>query len=429
MSMIFKKERHKDLARLERQINNLTKLVDINSIINSTLDIRKLLTIIMEIIKDIMETEASTLLLYEEESKDLVFKVALGEAGNELTEKYRVKIGQGIAGWVAETREPVFVNNVYDDRRFDPNYDKQTGFTTKSMLCTPLLFKGKLLGVIQAINPLHSPGFTKEDLNLFKVFANQAALAVQNAIFFSNALDEARIKSELTSAKSIHSSLIPNIDEQIRNFHIGARSISAREVGGEFHGMFHLDESTIGITLGDIHQKGIPGSIQASILYGAVKTLAYFKGKNPADLIRTLKNSLIEELSDDVISMFYGIINVQESKLQFINAGVAYPILLRNKIARYLRFGQRTLNEDLQNIQKIIVNLKPGDFFIILTDGILKVKNRSSQQLGLKRIMKFLQNEFQDPQQLIESLLDYAQNYSNDVGLRNDVSIITIKVS
>ena len=147
------------LKYLERQLHNLTKLVDINGIINSTLDIGRLLTIIMEIIKEIMETEASTLLLFEEDSRELVFKVALGEAGKELQEKYRVKMGQGIAGWVAEHRREIYINDVYADPRFDPNFDKKTGFVTRAILCAPLLFKGKLLGVIQAINPLHREKF------------------------------------------------------------------------------------------------------------------------------------------------------------------------------------------------------------------------------------------------------------------------------
>ena len=190
------------LQYLERQLHNLSKLVEINSIINSTLDIGRLLQIIMEIIKDIMETEASTLLLYEEQSRDLVFKVALGEAGRELQEKYRIRMGQGIAGWVAERRKVVYINDVYHDERFDRNFDKMTGFTTKSILCAPLLFKGKLLGVIQAINPRNKPGFDDEDVVLFNAFGNQAALAVQNAFFFQNAIEEERINNELTAAHS-----------------------------------------------------------------------------------------------------------------------------------------------------------------------------------------------------------------------------------
>ena len=176
-----------DIENLERKLDNLTKLVDINSIINSTLDMGKLLNIIMEIIKEIMETETSTMLLYEEETDDLVFRVALGEAGDKLTERYRVAMGQGIAGWVAQKRKPVIVNDVYKDERFDPEFDKSTGFVTRSILCAPLLYKGRLLGVIQAINPLNKAGFDSADRSLFLVFSDQAALAVQNAIFFSNA--------------------------------------------------------------------------------------------------------------------------------------------------------------------------------------------------------------------------------------------------
>jgi signal transduction protein with GAF and PtsI domain len=82
----------------------------INGIINSTLNINKLLSIIMEMIKNIMNTEASSLLLYDEDMEELVFKVALGEAGDELSEKYRVKLGQGIAGWVAFHKEDTIVN-------------------------------------------------------------------------------------------------------------------------------------------------------------------------------------------------------------------------------------------------------------------------------------------------------------------------------
>src|SRR4030042_2425997 len=169
--MFKKKIVSADLAAVERKIHNLTKLVSINSMINSTLDIVRLLTVIMQTITDIMETEASTLLLYDDKSNDLVFKVALGEAGRELVEKFRIKMGQGIAGWVAETRKPIFINNVYNDRRFDPDFDKMTGFVTKSIVCTPLLFKGKLLGVLQAINQLNRPGFTEDDMSLFKIFA------------------------------------------------------------------------------------------------------------------------------------------------------------------------------------------------------------------------------------------------------------------
>ncbi|TFH42313.1 MAG: GAF domain-containing protein [Chrysiogenales bacterium] len=428
--MMFKKKKpFAELAEVERKIFNLTKLVGINRMINSTLDMGRLLTLIMETIKDIMETEASTLLLYDEHSNDLVFKIALGEAGEELTEKYRVKTGQGIAGHVAETRKPLIVNNVYGDRRFDPNFDKMTGFVSRSIICTPLLFKGKLLGVIQAINPINRPEFTDEDMSLFKNFADQAVLAVQNAIFFQNAIREERITSELSSARIIQETLIPDIDTRIGGVHIRAKSITALEIGGEFHGLFILDDDHIGITMGDLHVKGVPGGMNASMVSGAIRALARTRGRNPVELLRLL--GLIMEQDDRPIinaSLLYGVLDLRERKLRFLNTGVAYPVLVRDGVARYLRFNKRSLEQNILEAKSVAVSLRPGDLFVIVSDGLLRVKNRSGKHLGLKRVMSFLEEEAHLSGDLIDRIIALANDHTGEVGTREDISIMALMV-
>jgi len=418
-----------DLAALERQVHNLSKLVHINSMINSTLDMGRLLTVIMETIKDIMETEASTLLLYEDKSNDLVFKVALGEAGKELTERYRMKLGQGIAGWVAEMRKALLINDAYNDPRFDPEFDKKTGFVTKAIVCTPLLFKGKLLGVIQAINPLNRPELTDEDLSLFNVFADQAALAVQNAIFFQNALEEERINSELTAARAIQRELTPAVDMMVDSIRISARSVTAREIGGEFHSLFRLDDRHFGIALGDLHEKGVPGGMHASIVSGALRALAKIKGRNPVELVRMLH--LIMEHDERPIrnaSLLYGVLTTSERTLRFLNAGVAYPVLVRDGVARYLRFGKRSLGQNIEESTSVAVSLRPGDLFVIFSDGILRVRNRTGRPLGLKKTMVFLEQKFDQDRDIIEAMLSFARDYTEGVGIREDISIIALRV-
>lgn len=427
--MFRKKQEPTDLATIERQIYNLTKLVNINSMINSTLDMGRLLTVIMETIKDIMETEASTLLLYEDKSNDLVFKVALGEAGKELTERYRMKLGQGIAGWVAETRKPLIINDVYSDPRFDPEFDKKTGFVTRSIVCTPLLFKGKLLGVIQAINPLDRPQFTDEDLHLFNVFADQVALAVQNAIYFQNALEEERINSELTAARAIQEELIPDVDMKVGSIRISARSVTAREIGGEFHSLFRLDDHRFGIAIGDLHEKGIPGGMHASIVSGALRALAKLKGRNPVELVRMLH--LLMEHDERPIrnaSLLYGVLTVSERTLRFLNAGVAYPVLIRDGVARYLRFGKRSLSQNIEEATSVAVSLRPGDLFVIFSDGILRVRNRTGKPLGLKKMMGVLERSFSPSEDIIEAMLSFARDYAGGAGIREDISIIILRV-
>ena len=418
-----------ELAVVERQIYNLTKLVNINSMINSTLDMGRLLTVIMETIKDMMETEASTLLLYDEKNNDLVFKVALGEAGKELTERYRVKLGQGIAGWVAETRKPIFINDVYSDRRFNPEFDKITGFVTKAIICTPLLFKGKLLGVIEAINPLSRPVFTDDDMKLFKIFGDQVALAVQNAIYFQNALEEERIKNELSSAQAIQEALIPDVDIRAGNVRIAAKSTPAREIGGEFHSLFRLDDNHIGLALANLHVKGIPGGLHASTVSGALRALAKVKGKNPVEVVGLVH--LIMEHDERPIrnaSILYGVLDLADEKLRFLNAGMAYPILVRDHVARYLRFGKRSLSQNIKEGRSVAVSLKPGDLFVIVSDGIIRVRNRMGKHLGLKSVMHFIEKKFPETEDIIESIIGFAADFSGDVGIREDISVITLRV-
>ncbi|MDY6932952.1 MAG: SpoIIE family protein phosphatase [Spirochaetota bacterium] len=417
------------LEYLERKLDNLSKLVDINRIVNSTLDIAKLLTIIMETIKDIMLTEASTLLLYDEETNDLVFKVALGEAGKELTEKYRVRLGQGIAGWVAENRKALYINDVYSDKRFDPNFDRITGFKSKSILCSPLLFKGKLIGVIQAINPLGRAVFNDDDTALFNAFADQAVLAVQNAILFQNALEEGRIKYELKAASSIQKSLLPVINQKINNIKIAARFVSAREVGGEFYDIFQFNNDSIGIAIGDIHTRGIPGALYASIISGVVKALSRIIGRSPVKLLKYV-NEVIKDNCEFIsnVSLFYGVISCKEKDIQFVNAGVAYPIIVRNGVARYLKFEIKSIWEETIWPKRIRVKLEKDDIFIIITDGIVNIKDRGAKHLGLKRIMDFLSNEKKSPEDIVDSLIRLADDFADGLEKREDISVIAFEV-
>jgi len=417
---------------LERQVENLSKLVEINGIINSTLNINRLLSIIMEMIKDIMNTEASSLLLFDDEHKELVFKVALGEAGDELMEKYRVKPGQGIAGWVAMNRKDIIANDVYNDQRFDPMYDKSTGFLTKAILCSPLLFKGKLLGVIQAINPVGRHHFDENDMTLFRIFANQAALAVQNAIFFQKAIEEERIISELKAAQVIHNTLAPVITISDSYFSAAAKSIPAREVGGGFHLIREFADGNYQIALGNLNNKGIPGAMRASTISGMIRAMMELNIQNPEDMINKVNNLCFDYLKcGEGVSLFIASIDSINRKLKFVNSGDCYPLLIRNNKVMYLRFSDRTggsvggTNFFATNIN---FKLEQRDLFVIFTGGITELKNKDGKELGLQGVIRFLENHDAEPEILIESLIKFADNYTGGTERRKDISIVSFMV-
>lgn len=164
-------------------------LLQANRILSSKLDAAEVLQAVMELATKVVRAEASSLLLLDASTNELYFDVALGSA-KESVKQIRLKVGEGIAGWVAKERQPLIVNDVTKDQRFTGKVDKSTSFVTHSILAVPLISKGKLIGVVEAINKELNGLFTDQDREAFEVFGSQAAVAIENSRLFSEVTRE-----------------------------------------------------------------------------------------------------------------------------------------------------------------------------------------------------------------------------------------------
>ncbi|MBM2837738.1 MAG: Response regulator [Deltaproteobacteria bacterium] len=166
--------------RLEERIKRLELFETISRAVSSTLDLQKLLEKIMDITKSVLGAEACSVLLLDEAKGELVFTVALGEKSEEVRE-FRIKSGQGIAGWVLQHGEPLLITDIKTDGRYYRELDDKTGFETRSMIAVPLLVKDKSVGVIEVINKVIGSLFDKVDEDTLVTMAGQIAVAVDNA--------------------------------------------------------------------------------------------------------------------------------------------------------------------------------------------------------------------------------------------------------
>ena len=176
----LQEQSRRDAEELNRRLAESTALSQVAAAISSVMEVQPLLQMIMEKSKDVMDAEASSLMLLDEETQELYFNVATGEKGAAIKE-IRLPLGRGIAGWVAENREPLLVPDAYQDSRFNPDADKKSGFRTRSMVCVPLMIQDRILGVVQVINPRYKESFEEGELRTFTSFADNAAIAVENA--------------------------------------------------------------------------------------------------------------------------------------------------------------------------------------------------------------------------------------------------------
>ncbi|MCM8777554.1 MAG: ATP-binding protein [Candidatus Omnitrophica bacterium] len=168
-------------------------LEKISSFISSIYNLHRLLNLIMEESKNILKAEASSLLLYDKEKKQLFFEVATGKKGIGVR-AIKLKLGQGIAGFCAKEKKIINVKDVLKDRRFFSLADKKSHFKTKSILAVPLTGKrGKLLGVLEVLNRRDGKPFDKEDEELMKIIASQASLTIENAQLYLENVKNARM--------------------------------------------------------------------------------------------------------------------------------------------------------------------------------------------------------------------------------------------
>jgi len=164
----------------DRKISELHSISEVTKNIISVLELDPLLKIIMNLATDIMKAEASSVLLLNQEAQELVFRLALGDKEQEV-KQITLKLDEGVAGWVARHGEPLLINDVAQDARFNADVDKKTGFSTRSILCVPLKMKDHLIGVIEVINRRDGNPFTHDDLNLLSIFADHAAISIDKA--------------------------------------------------------------------------------------------------------------------------------------------------------------------------------------------------------------------------------------------------------
>ncbi|MES0447724.1 MAG: GAF domain-containing protein, partial [Desulfobacterales bacterium] len=154
--------------------------IEIGSLVNSTLNFSEVLHLTMKHVNRVTNSDASTLMLLDEKTGELVFCVPTGPKADNLVD-VRLPPGEGIAGWVAKHEQPVLIPDAREDTRFYSNIDKISGLETKSILCVPLKSKTKLIGVLEVINKVDGTCFTKEDELLLCIFGYQAAVALENA--------------------------------------------------------------------------------------------------------------------------------------------------------------------------------------------------------------------------------------------------------
>ncbi|MDD4005240.1 MAG: GAF domain-containing sensor histidine kinase [Elusimicrobiaceae bacterium] len=170
--------------------SSLEMLVTVSRLLSSKLELGDLLNYIMKLASRVVGAERASLFLIDPVTGELYFDVAMGL--DPEIQKIRLKPGQGIAGRTVLEEKSIIINDVELDASHLRAIDEKSGFVTRSILSCPMIVKGRIIGVVQALNHLEGP-FTDYELRSFEAFASQAAIAIENARLFASVKEEKRL--------------------------------------------------------------------------------------------------------------------------------------------------------------------------------------------------------------------------------------------
>ncbi len=395
--------------------------------------LRKLLDEIIDSCKTLLNAEAASLLLFDRKDKRLYFHTVFGKKSSKLKSK-SLKVGEGIAGWVASKRKSLIINDCYSDPRFNNAFDFATGFKTRNMICAPMIKDNFLVGVIQVINKRGRKPFDKQDLDLFETLASQCAVAIENARLIEVEIHAQQLKYEMETARKIQQRFIPTEFPKFNDLDVNIKLIPAKEVGGDYFYVIKIDSANTLFIVADVTGKSVPAALIVSTLYSylhfyLVLNKDIFQIK---DFVEGLNKFLVSSTSPDkFVTAWFGLYHHPTKTLLSVNAGHNPTYLIRSNTKEFneLNNGGLMLGSlDLEYTYDFI-NLKAGDLIAFYTDGVTEAMNKKGTEYGETRFRKILLDNFnKQVEELTDSVLKDIKEHIAGHEQSDDITLGLIRV-
>ena len=403
------------LDHLEGLIQTFEYSLDINETIALTL--RKLM--------EHMHCEAASVFLNNETGG----LTCMASAGPVDLQGVTVEPGAGIVGKAVSDSEVLMIRDARDSDLFFDGIDKQTGFTTRSLLCAPLVVHKNTIGAIELINKYPSKKepeglFNEVDRHLLSILASAAALAINNSRMASELVQSEMMQQELQIARTIQESFLPSYEEA---HPIVGINQAAKNVSGDFYDYFQQEDGTFVFNIGDVSGKGM----DAALLMAKASSLYHCLGKtigSPAQIMEIINEELVEHTTRGMfITMIGGIYNPHNGMVTLANAG-HLPALQRLADGTYQEYESRTLPLGImpdQVFEEISFPLA-GSSLYLYTDGLSEGLARSLSKPDELQNLQTLIEKFHDvPRQ--ERLRCFAEEASRFDSGFDDLTVLLIE--
>lgn len=417
-----------DTARLQQQLEVYKGLVEVSALINGITDTDELLPAILDVARRVMNADAASLFLVNPDGDlDLAIASKQDGASGPPPQRLIVPRGRGISGWVLAHGQSLLVPDAYEDPRFYREADRQTGYRTRSILCSPLVRNGKEIGVLQVLNPMSREAFDAADLSAFEAYANLAATAIDKLRTLDRRREQQRIEQELAIARDIQASFLPRELPARDGFSFAASYRPARQVGGDFYDVVEIEPGRFFFVVGDVSGKGMPAAL---LMAQAVSTLRLILRPqlSPATALARWNEMIYgSTIRGMFITAVLGRIDAPERTVEFASAGHSAPLLVRAgggieeiDIPGSPPLGILPSRQTLSHTHL----LAPGEALVCYTDGLSEAFDCERRPLGSEGIRRLLARPFSSPQEIVDALLRGEEQHRGEADPHDDLTTL-----
>jgi sigma-B regulation protein RsbU (phosphoserine phosphatase) len=398
---------------------------------SSILDLDELLARIAQLTRHLVDYRTLGILLLNEQSQELEMRLALKY--DERISVPKVRLGEGLVGYAALHKQPVYAPDV----SADPRYIKVVE-DVRSELAVPLLVKDRCVGVLDLESP-ELDAFDKWHVEVLMLLASHAAVAVENArLYEALRANEERLDREVRFAQRVQAALLPTgLPKRLRGVDVAARFAPARELGGDFYDYLSAEPYTLVVAVGDVSGKGVPAALYSAFAGELVRSRTFRRRytserTNPAAVLAVMNTILHErQLEEYYCTLCYASFDLRRRIVTLANSGLPYPVRATAEGSGQIELPGVPLGSfNGSTYDEISFPLAPGDVFVFCSDGVFEVEDEAGREFGAERVIDVVSRaRHLAARTVVDAIFAAVEGFRGEAAQNDDMTAVAVRIT
>ncbi|MDD8018566.1 MAG: SpoIIE family protein phosphatase [Bacteroidota bacterium] len=414
----------------DRKQSEISSLHNLNRLINQVFDLKELADTATKMVTEVVQASCVWLEIIPTETG--VQTDALISAYNISNNEVNAMLsgnGTSIRSTVIQTKKVLMVEDVAEDKRTShlPQIKK-----AGSLLVIPLLSHDHVIGILYATKEI-SYGFERDDIDILSGFADQVAIAIENARLITKSIEKERLQRELMLAQEMQKRLLPQQLPKFATLDMEAISSPALEVGGDYYDVVQLNEEQVGIVIGDVSGKGVGAAFYMAEVKGIFQSLSKISS-SPKDFLIKANDALVTSIDKrSFISLIYSVINTRTGELVVSRAGHCPMLYISGSRKEFIKplglgLGLKAGKIFEETVEERNIKMKSGDVCVFYTDGVTESRSSSGEEFGYERLLDVVDAHRKgSAEDIKEAIIQNVWSYTDAKGYHDDLTVFVVK--